>query len=76
MVRVLYWNLRFASREFDSTVLTILTDSMYRKKAVWPTYHFNRKPHEIESLKPRPMLTVTGGIAHGWCTAIFIAQEP
>ena len=73
--RLLHWNLRRASRDFDSTVLTIIIDSMDRKKAVWPNYHFNRKPHEIESLKPKPMMTVTGGIAHGWCTAILIAQE-
>jgi hypothetical protein len=65
----------FLSRRFDSTVLVIIIDSMDRKKAVWPKYDFNRKPHEIESLKPRPRMTVTGGIAHGWCTGIFIAQE-
>lgn len=75
MDRVIYWNLRFLSRRFDSTVLVIIIDSMDRKKAVWPKYDFNRKPHEIESLKPRPRMTVTGGIAHGWCTGIFIAQE-
>ena len=73
--RVLYWNLRFLSRTFDSTVLVIIIDSMDRKKAVWPKYDFNRKPHQIEALKPRPRMTVTGGIAHGWCTGIFIAQE-
>ena len=75
MDRVLYWNLRFVSREFDSTVLVIIIDSMDRKKAVWPKYDFTRKPHEIEALKPRPRMTVTGGVAHGWCTGIFIAQE-
>ena len=75
MDRVLYWNLRFASREFDSTVLVIIIDSMDRKKAVWPKYDFTRKPHEIEALKPRPRMTITGGIAHGWCTCIFVAQE-
>ena len=75
MDRILYWNLRFASREFDSTVLTIIIDSMDRKKAVWPKYDFNRKPHTIENLKPRPRMTVTGGMAHGWCTGIFITQE-
>ena len=75
MDRVLYWNLRFVSRSFDSTVLVIIIDSMDRKKAVWPKYAFNRKPHEIEALKPRPRMTVTGGVAHGWCTGIFIAQE-
>ena len=53
----------------------IIIDSMDRKKAPWPKYDFNRRPHEIEQLKPRPRMTVTGGIAHGWCTAIFIAQE-
>ena len=31
--RVLYWNLRFLSRRFDSTVLVIIIDSMDRKKA-------------------------------------------
>ena len=73
--RVLYWNLRFLSRRFDSTVLVIIIDSMDRKKAVWPKWDFNRRPHEIEQLKPRPRMTVTGGMAHGWCTAIYIAQE-
>ena len=75
MDRVLYWNLRFVSRSFDSTVLVIIIDSMDRKKAVWPKYDFTRKPHDIEALKPRPRMTVTGGVAHGWCTGIFIAQE-
>ena len=75
MDRVLYWNLRFVSRSFDSTVLVIIIDSMDRKKAVWPKFDFTRKPHEIEGLKPRPRMTVTGGIAHGWCIGIFIAQE-
>ena len=75
MDRVLYWNLRFLSRRFDSTLLVIIIDSMDRKKAVWPKWDFNRRPHEIEQLKPRPRMTVTGGIAHGWCTAIYIAQE-
>ena len=75
MDRVLYWNLRFVSRSFDATVLVLIIDSMDRKKAVWPKYHFTRKPHEIEALKPRPRMTVTGGVAHGWCTGIFIAQE-
>lgn len=75
MDRMLYWNLRFLSRSFDSTVLVIIIDSMDRKKAVWPKYDFTRKPHQIEALKPRPRMTVTGGIAHGWCTGIFITQE-
>ena len=70
---VIYWNLRFASRSFDSTVLVIIIDSMDRKKAAWPKYDFNRKPHEIQALKPRPRMTVTGGIAHGWCIGIFIS---
>ena len=73
--RVLYWNLRFLSRRFDSTVLVIIIDSMDRKKAPWPKWDFNRKPIEIAHLKPRPRMTVIGGIAHGWCTGIFIAQE-
>ena len=64
----------FASREFDSFVLTIIIDSMDKKKAVWPKYDFNQKPQLIEGLKLRPRMTVTGGIAHGWCTGIFITQ--
>ena len=48
---------------------------MDRKKAVWPKWDFKRRPHETEQLKPRPRMTVTGGTAHGWCTAIHIAQE-
>jgi len=75
MDRVLYWNLRFLSRRLASTVLVIIIDSMDRKKAVWPKWDFTRRLHEIEQLKPRPRMTVTGGIAHGWCTAIYIAQE-
>ena len=43
-------------------------------KVVWPKYDFNRKPQLIEGLKPRPRMTVTCGIAHGWCTGIFITQ--
>ena len=38
MDRVLYWNLCFLSRRFDSTVLVIIMDSMYRTKTVWPSW--------------------------------------
>ena len=44
-------------------------------KVVWPKYGFYRKPQLIEGLKPRPRMTVTGGIAHGCCAGIFITQE-
>lgn len=73
--RQLYWSLRFLSRRFDSTVLTIIIDTMDRRKAPWPKWDFNRKPHQIAQLPPRPRMIITGGIAHGWCTAVFIAPE-
>ena len=73
--RSVYWALRLASQDFDSTVLVIIIDSMDKKTSVWPKYKFDRKPHEIEGLKPRPRMTLTCGIAHGWCTGIFWAPE-
>jgi hypothetical protein len=53
----------------------IIIDSMDKKKCVWPKYSFMRKPHEIEGLKPRPRMTLTCGIAHGWVTGLFVGQE-
>ena len=58
-----------------TTVLVIIIDSMDRKTAVWPKWDFHRRPREMDNLKPRPIMTVTGGIVHGWCTAIYVAQE-
>ena len=73
--RSVYWALRLASQAFDATVLVIIIDSMDKKKCVWPKYQFDRKPHEIDGLKARPRMTLTCGIAHGWCTGLFCAQE-
>ena len=71
--RTIYCNLCFASRQYDSTVLVIIIDSMDKKKCVWPKYSFNRKLHEIEGLRPRPHMTLTTcGIAHGWVTGFFV----
>ena len=73
--RTVYWSLRAASREFDSTILTIIIDSMDNKKCAWPRYNYKKRPHEVEQLKPRPRTVVTCGIAHGWVTAFFLTEE-
>ena len=75
MDRVLHWKIRSSSRRLDATVLVIIIDSINRKEAVWPKWDLNWRPHEVENLKPRPIMTVTGGIVHGRCAAIYIAQE-
>ena len=48
---------------------------MDKKKCVWPRYDFPKRPHDLENLKPRPRMTLTGALAHGWCTAFFDAPE-
>ena len=73
--RTIYWGLRFASRQSDSTVLVLIIDSMDKKKCAWPRYSFAKRPHEIDGLKPRPRMTLTCAIAHGWLTGFYVAPE-
>ena len=75
MDRVVYWDFRLLWRRFDSTVWVVIIDAMYRNKAVWPKWDFHWRPRAIEQLRPRLSMTATGGIVHGWSTAIYIPQE-
>jgi hypothetical protein len=54
--------------------LCIIIDSMDRTKLVWPRWPFARTPKQIEGLH-RPRLVLTGAMAHGWCTNVFLAHE-
>ena len=81
--RVLYWSLRHASqmqakpvsqsRSPQSTsVLTIIIDDMDHSKFAWPRGPFRKQPHELDNLI-RPTVTLTGALAHGWGTLLYMA---
>ncbi len=72
--RCLYWSLRWASRCGNLGVLTIIIDSMDKSKFALPHYSFAMKPKMLDELI-RPVVTLTAGIAHGYCTAFYIADE-
>ena len=74
--RMIYWSLRFASRQRNSDVLVIIIDSMDKAKLAWPRYTFGKKPHELDAVKvPRPRSVLTAAMAHGWCTCLFLADD-
>ena len=52
--RTLYWNLRFASQSF-SDVLVIIVDSMDKAKFAWPSWPWERRPHDLADLR-RPRM--------------------
>ena len=71
--RLIYWWCRYASRH-SMDVLTVIIDSMDKAKFAWPQYPWGRKDKALEGLR-RPRLVVTGAIAHGYCTHVYVADE-
>ena len=71
--RVLYWSLRFASRQYQN-VLTIIIDSMDKTRFSIPRFPFGEKPKELEGFN-RPKLVCTAALAHGWCTYVCLADD-
>lgn len=71
--RLIYWWCRYASRQ-RMDVLTIIIDSMDKAKFSWPQYPWGRKDKRLEGIR-RPRLVVTGVIAHGYCTQLYVADE-
>ena len=73
--RQIYWNLRHCSRQPGSDILTIIIDSMDKKKTVWPKWTFDRPSKEIEKLGARPRVIVTAAMAHGHAILFFLQPE-
>ena len=71
--RMIYWWCRYASRH-SMDVLTIIVDSMDRAKFAWPQYPWGRNDKTLEKYR-RPRLVVTGALAHGYGTFLFLAHE-
>ena len=71
--RLIYWWCRYASRH-SMDVLTIIIDSMDKAKFCWPQFPWGRKDKALDGQR-RPKLVVTGAIAHGYGTLLFIADE-
>lgn len=72
--RCIYWSLRWASRQHDLGVLTVIIDSMDKTKFAWPRLDLKRLPKELEHLQ-RPRLVLTAALAHGYSTNLFWANE-
>lgn len=73
--RQIYWSLRHASKLKGSNILTIIIDSMDKKKTVWPKWAFDRPSKEIEKLGARPRVVITAALAHGYTTSWFLAPD-
>lgn len=73
--RQIYWSLRHASKIKGSNILTIIIDSMDKKKTVWPKWAFDRPSKEIEKLGARPRVVITAALAHGYTTSWFLAPD-
>lgn len=73
--RQIYWSLRHCSRQPGSDILTVIIDSMDKKKTVWPKWSFDRPSKEIEKLGARPRVVVTAALAHGHVTSWFLAPD-
>lgn len=71
--RTLYWSMRWASR-VRMDVLVVIIDSMDKTKFAVPRFNYHRVPKWLDRAH-RPRLTVTAGIAHGWCTSVWVADE-
>lgn len=71
--RLVYWHLRWFSRLRSYNVVTVIIDSMDKAKLAWPQYAF-RKPKCLDRWA-RPRLVVTGAIAHGYCTNLYLTDD-
>lgn len=72
--RCLYWSLRWASKQGSLNVLTVIIDSMDKSKFGIPQWPHGVKPKLLDELI-RPTLTLTGCMAHGCATCLFLADE-
>lgn len=73
--RLLYWSLRWSSRQVNPEVLCVIIDSMGKWGNAWPKFHHDKTPHELERIC-RPTMILTGSLAHGWCTGLYLSLEP
>ena len=71
--RMIYWWCRYASRH-SMDVLTIIIDSMDKAKFAWPQWPWGRADKALDGVH-RPRLVVTGGLAHGFFTCLFVAED-
>lgn len=71
--RTLYWSMRWASR-MHMDVLVVIIDSMDKTKFGIPRFNYHRLPKWLDKTH-RPKLTCTLGIAHGWSTSNWLADE-
>jgi hypothetical protein len=71
--RLIYWNIRQASRRPESNVLSIIIDSMDKTKCAWPQYTF-RKNKDTDKWR-RPRIVITCVMAHGYCCDFYLADD-
>lgn len=53
----------------------MIIDSMGKWGNAWPKFDHDRPPTELERLS-RPTMILTGALAHGWCTGLYMSLEP
>lgn len=73
--RKLYWSLRHRAR-MCKDILVLIQDSMDKAKLMLPRWVFGRSPkHPIADKIPRPSVTLSAVLCHGFGTYIFLADE-
>ena len=71
--RLIYWNIRYASRRPESNVLSVIIDSMDKTKCAWPQFSF-QKNKDMDKYR-RPRIVITCAIAHGYCCDFYLADD-
>lgn len=71
--RLIYWNIRQASRRPESNVLSIIIDSMDKTKCAWPQYTFQKNKDTDKWRRPRIVITCV--MAHGYCCDFYLADD-
>ena len=71
--RLIYWHMRWSSRLRVSGILVCILDGMDKSKFSWPQFPFVL-PKGLDKER-RPRLSITGSIAHGFVTSIYVAHD-
>ena len=71
--RLIYWHMRWSSRLRVSGVLVCIIDGMDKSKFSWPQFPFIL-PKGLDK-EHRPRLCITGAIAHGFVTSLYVAHD-
>ena len=71
--RLVYYHCRFASRNMQSDIVTLIIDGLDKSKGTWPQWCW-RASKDLGTFH-RPSLTVTCCMAHGYSCQFFVTDR-